>query len=114
LFNQPERPKAVFVTNAQMMAGCLRAIRELGLNVPSDVSLIGFDDASWASVVDPPITVLAQQAYELGRMAAQMILDSIEGKTKITDGITRVPTKLIERDSCARVGQNLTTGALKP
>jgi DNA-binding LacI/PurR family transcriptional regulator len=114
LFNQPERPKAVFVTNAQMMAGCLRAIRELGLKVPSDVSLIGFDDASWASVVDPPITVLAQQAYELGRMAAQMILDSIEGKTKITDGITRVPTKLIERDSCARVGQNLTTGALKP
>jgi LacI family transcriptional regulator, repressor for deo operon, udp, cdd, tsx, nupC, and nupG len=102
LFDQPEPPKAVFVGNFQMMGGVLRAVRKLGLRVPKDLSLIGFDDSTWASVVDPPITVIAQQAYELGRMAAQMILDSIEGKkTKL--GVTRLPTKLIERESCAQV-----------
>jgi DNA-binding LacI/PurR family transcriptional regulator len=103
MFKHNDRPKAVFVTNAQMMAGCLRAVRLLGLHVPKDVSLIGFDDSTWASVVDPPLTVVAQQAYELGRIAAQMILDTIEGKTKTTSGVTRLKTKLIERDSCARV-----------
>jgi DNA-binding LacI/PurR family transcriptional regulator len=102
MFKHPDPPKAVFVCNAQMMGGCLRAIRKLGLRVPSDLSLIGFDDSVWASVVDPPLTVIAQQAYELGRMAAQMILDSIEGK-KTKPGVTRLETKLIERESCARV-----------
>ncbi len=102
LFDQPNSPKAVFVCNFQMMGGVLRAVRKLGLRVPKDLSLIGFDDSTWASVVDPPITVIAQQAYELGRMAAQMILDSIEGKT-IKLGVTRLQTKLIERESCARV-----------
>ncbi len=106
LFDQPDPPKAVFVANFQMMGGVLRAVRKLGLRVPKDLSLIGFDDSTWASVVDPPITVVAQQAYELGRMAAQMILDSIEGK-KIKLGVTRLQTKLIERESCARVS---TTG----
>lgn len=103
MFKHKDRPKAVFVCNAQMMGGCLRAIRQLGLRVPKDVSLIGFDDSRWASVVDPPLTVIAQQAYELGRMAAQMILDTIEGKTKAASGVTRLETKLIERESCARV-----------
>lgn len=102
LFDQPDPPKAVLVCNFQMMGGVLRAVRKLGLDVPKDLSLIGFDDSTWASVVDPPITVIAQQAYELGRMAAQMILDSIEGK-KIKPGVTRLQTKLIERESCARV-----------
>jgi DNA-binding LacI/PurR family transcriptional regulator len=104
LFDQDDPPKAVFVCNFQMMGGVLRAVRKLGLNVPKDLSLIGFDDSTWASVVDPPMTVIAQQAYELGRMAAQMILDSIEGK-KIKLGVTRLKTKLIERESCARVSK---------
>jgi DNA-binding LacI/PurR family transcriptional regulator len=102
LFTQPDPPKAIFVCNAQMMGGVLRAVRKLGLRIPTDLSLIGFDDSTWASVVDPPLTVVAQQAYELGRMAAQMILDSIEGK-KTKPGVTRLETKLIERESCARV-----------
>lgn len=102
LFTHPDPPKAVFVCNAQMMGGCLRAVRKLGLRVPSELSLIGFDDSTWASMVDPPLTVIAQQAYELGRMAAQMIFDSIAGK-KIKSGVTRLETTLIERESCARV-----------
>ncbi len=102
IFKHSDPPKALFVCNAQMMGGVLRAVRKLGLKVPKDLSLIGFDDSTWASVVDPPLTVIAQQAYELGRMAAQMILDSIEGKKTIPD-VTRLKTKLIERESCARV-----------
>ncbi len=104
MFGHPNPPKALFVCNAQMMGGVLRAIRELGVRVPKDLSLIGFDDSTWGSVVDPPLTVIAQPTYELGRMAAQMILDSIEGK-KIEAGVTRLETKLIERKSCARVSK---------
>jgi LacI family transcriptional regulator len=67
------RPDALFVANNLMTLGALRAITEAGLRVPHDVLLVGFDDAPWTTLVSPPLTVMAQPTYEIGRRAAQLL-----------------------------------------
>jgi DNA-binding LacI/PurR family transcriptional regulator len=94
-------PSALFVLNAQMMAGAMQAIKELGFKIPGDISVVSFDDTQWSSRVDPPHTVVAQQTYGLGCTAASLILESIEGH-QTTPGAkqVRLSTHLIERQSC--------------
>jgi LacI family transcriptional regulator len=64
------------------------------------VSLLGFDDAEWADVVSPPLTVVAQPVYDIGVRAAQLLLARINGETRrpVHD---RMPTSIIERQSVA-------------
>ena len=67
------RPDAIFAANNLMTLGALRAITEAGLRVPDDVLLVGFDDAPWTTLTSPPLTVVAQPTYEIGRHAAQLL-----------------------------------------
>ena len=60
------RPEAVFVTNHLMTIGALQAIDETGLTIPSDIAIVSFDDMSWSTLLRPPLTAVAQPAYELG------------------------------------------------
>ena len=70
----PDRPTAVFASNSRVALGVLKAIRGAGLEVPQEMSIVGFDDADWTSVVNPPISVVAQPTYELGRRAAEVLI----------------------------------------
>jgi len=79
LLTLPHRPRAVFVNNNLITLGALLAIRELGLDCPSEVAVIGFDDHPWAAVADPPLTVVRQPAREIGQIAARMLIDSLTG-----------------------------------
>ncbi|WP_336629725.1 MULTISPECIES: LacI family DNA-binding transcriptional regulator [unclassified Microbacterium] len=93
-------PTALLTTETDAMVGALRAIRQRGLQHPRDVSLIGFDDSSWASVMGPPLTMIAQPMVELGRAAAQHAFARIGGD----DGervVQTIPTTLISRSSVA-------------
>ncbi|TCO53083.1 LacI family DNA-binding transcriptional regulator [Actinocrispum wychmicini] len=85
LLSQDERPDALLVANSTMAIGVLAALTELGLKSGKDVGVVAFDDAPWAPLVNPPLSVVSQPAYEIGTVAAQLLLD------RITDG-TRVPT----------------------
>ena len=80
LLRLPEPPTALVVSNNQMTLGALLAVRELGLRVPDEVSVVSFDDMEWAPLANPPLTALAQPTYELGATAARMLLDKIEKK----------------------------------
>jgi LacI family transcriptional regulator len=71
---------AVFCHNDMLAVGALLACRELGLDVPRDLSLVGFDDIALAKYVTPPLTTLHQPMLELGRSAMQMLLDLIDHK----------------------------------
>ncbi len=73
-----ERPTALFVGNNEMTVGAVLAIRELGLNIPEDISIVGFDDSRWAKLLQPAITVIAQPAYELGHLACETLLNRLE------------------------------------
>lgn len=70
-------PTAIFVTNQLLVLGTLLAIRERGLRIPNDVSLIGFDDTIYAELLDPPLTTIAQPTTDLGRRSAELLLDRV-------------------------------------
>lgn len=77
LLDLPERPTAVFVANNLMTLGAFQAIHECGLSIPGDVAVIGFDEMPWAISLQPPLTVIAQPAHEIGLAAARALLQRI-------------------------------------
>ncbi len=89
-------PTAIFCYNDMTAIGALRALKARGLRVPQDISLVGFDDIEFASYVDPPLTTICQPKDEMGRLAMQMVIDLLHGKT-ITDVL--MPGELVVRES---------------
>lgn len=105
LFDQAKPPTALFTMDSVMTTGALLALRSLGLAVPRDVSLAGFDDFDLAAFTDPQITVVAQPVGRLGPLAAEMLLDRIGGNGAPPRHV-RFPTRLVIRGSVAPPGGN--------
>lgn len=78
MLSGPDRPSAVFAANNVLAEGVWRAIAELGLDIPGDVSLVAFDDAAWMSMVTPGVTAVAQDSVELGAVAVRRLLARLE------------------------------------
>jgi LacI family transcriptional regulator len=74
LFALPDPPTAIFAGNDLMAIGALAAARDAGIAVPADLSLVGFDDIHLAGYINPPLTTVAQPKYELGVVAAELLL----------------------------------------
>ncbi|WP_433871427.1 LacI family DNA-binding transcriptional regulator [Saccharopolyspora sp. CA-218241] len=72
-------PDALLVANNAMAVGVLAALAELGRRPGRDVGVVAFDDAPWTTLIDPPLTVVAQPAYDMGALAARLLLDRIAG-----------------------------------
>lgn len=100
LFSQSERPTALFTLDSLMTTGALLALRSMGLSVPQDVSLVGFDDFDLATFTDPQITVVSQPVGQVGPLAVQMLTDRIAGGDGPPRQI-RFATRLIVRGSVA-------------
>ncbi len=99
LLTASNRPTAIFCTNNLMALGAFSAIQELELSCPEEISLVGFDDFYWATLLRPKMTVVSQPAREMGMLAARMLIDQIEGRQSITSPML-LATKLVVRDSC--------------
>jgi DNA-binding LacI/PurR family transcriptional regulator len=99
LLDLPERPRAVLVANNLMTLGALQAIHERGLRIPEDVAVAGFDDMPWATSLHPPLTAVAQSAEEIGRTAAQLLLERLRDPKRLVRRVV-LPTRLIVRASC--------------
>lgn len=97
-----DRPTAIFAANDQMALGAITAITESGLNVPTDISIIGFDDIEAASVVHTPLTTIRQPIFEMGKNAAEILFSLIKGKN-LSETAVLYQTELVERSSCASV-----------
>jgi LacI family transcriptional regulator len=80
LFELPDSPTAVFCTNNKLLLGFVRAMREIGIRCPEDVSVVGFDDFAWTENFQPRLTTVAQPARELGRRSMQLLLERIQSK----------------------------------
>jgi DNA-binding LacI/PurR family transcriptional regulator len=98
-FCMTDRPKAIYVANANMLIGCLRYLNENNINVPSDVAVVTFDDYDYVSALNPPVTTLARIDLEMGETAADILYEKINGnsseyQTKI------ISSDLIVRKSC--------------
>ncbi len=103
LFSQKRPPTALFTVDSLMTQGALLALRSMGISIPHNVSLIGFDDFNLATFTDPQITVVSQPVSEIGRTAARLLFDRLSGKGGPAQKI-RFETKLIVRGSVR--GQN--------
>ena len=91
-------PSALFVQNDQMAVGALRAARDLGLQVPAQLSIIGIDDIPLAAYFAPPLTTLKQDFVTLGREAAGLLIQAIQ-KPEAPHQHLRLPAELILRRS---------------
>ena len=74
------RPTALFAANDEMAIGFLRAVREAGLRVPDDISIVGFDGIGFSDYVEPLLTTFRQPRRELGRIGAELLLCSLAGR----------------------------------
>ena len=100
LLARPERPTALFCISDVLALGAVQAARELGLRVPEDLSVVGFDDVEYAVMGHPRLTTVRQPCYELGRTAGELLLTQIQGGPR--GRAVYLPHTLIERDSTAR------------
>ncbi len=92
-------PTAVFAASDRLAIGGLAAIKEKGLKVPQDISLVGFDDVEFAAFCDPPLTTVRVPAKKMGELAVNLISESIEkGKYQVKKYCLN--TELILRNSC--------------
>ncbi|MEU4195152.1 LacI family DNA-binding transcriptional regulator [Kribbella sp. NPDC026611] len=101
LISQPEPPDALLVANSAMAVGVLQALQERGIRPGSQLGLVAFDDAPWAELVDPPLTVVAQPAYEIGTVAARLLLARIADSNRPPTATT-LGARLIKRASTHR------------
>jgi LacI family transcriptional regulator len=102
LLQQRLPPDGLLFSNNLMTVGGLQAIAEAGLAVPGDIAVVGFDDASWATALRPPLTVVAQPTYEIGQAAAELLLRRIDGE-KFPPRHVVLRAELIERASSQRM-----------
>ncbi len=99
LLGLKEPPTALFTVNNRMTLGALAAIQERGLRIPQDIAVVGFDDMPWAALLDPPLTVVAQPTYDLGQIAAEMLIARVSDPDRPVQEIT-LATTLVVRRSC--------------
>jgi len=100
LLARHDRPTAIFCFNDQMAIGVLGVARRRGLSVPKDLSVVGFDDISFARYTAPPLTTVAQPVKEIGQEAVRLLLRIIKGQALSPVSVV-LPHKLITRESTA-------------
>jgi len=100
ILNQADPPTALFCFNDRMAAGAIRAAQQLGLSVPDDLSIVGFDNQELVALLtNPPLTTFQLPHYEMGQWAVQHLLKMISEPTKENVAQMRIPFKLVKRGS---------------
>jgi len=101
LLELSERPTAVFAGNDEMAVGVYQAVRQAGLRVPEDLSIVGFDDASITTKIWPPLTTVRLPIRFMGRTAAQLLVASHDRMAMEPPETTSVVPSLVVRNSTA-------------
>lgn len=99
LLRQAPVPQAVFCANDQMAIGAMAAIHDLGLRVPQDIALAGFDDIETARYLKPPLTTVQQDMFGQGQLAVRMLLARVNGTESPVETKT-LSTSMMIRRSC--------------
>lgn len=104
LLQQDKSLTAVFAITDELAIGAMRALYEAGLNVPRDVSLVGFDDIDISAFTEPGLTTIRQPILDLGEKTAALVCDLIANGKSIQAPVV-LPHQLVERESVARAGK---------
>ncbi|MEN0052811.1 MAG: LacI family DNA-binding transcriptional regulator [Mucilaginibacter sp.] len=104
LLNMDEHPDAIFIASDRLTISCMHILKRLGIKIPQDIGIAGFTNSDVAELFDPPLTVIRQPAFQIGQMATEMLIKTIESKWPIEDFITeQVETELIIRSSSQKL-----------
>lgn len=103
LLDLPEPPTAIFAGNDAQAAGVYRALYASDIKIPSQMSVVGFDDVMYSPQMSPPLTTIRQPLVEIGRMAATLLLRLIAGEMLDMNHL-ELSTSLVIRESCAPPG----------
>ena len=101
LLDRADRPSVIFASNDEMASGVLHAAHGLGIPVPSELQVVGFDDTATASHVWPPLTTVHWPIAEMGRLAAMKLVPEFLGNLADAEDLTQivVPSHIVERSS---------------
>lgn len=102
LLMSENRPTAVFTCNDTMALGAYKAIAELGLKIPEDISIIGFDNSQLSQYMSPPLTSVNVSLPEAAKCSVDMLINAIE-KEELSPEIKIVHTDIVKRGSCKGV-----------
>jgi LacI family transcriptional regulator len=92
-----ERPQAIFALSDVMAIGLLHGIREFGLRIPEDVSVVGYDDIEFAAYTFPPLTTVRQPAIELGAVAAKAVMEHLDADVPLPPSLAIRPELIIRQ-----------------
>lgn len=95
---KPGMPTAFFAENDALAVGAMKALAEMGYDIPGDVSIVGFDDVEFAGIVHPALTTVHVPRTDLGRIAVRKLIEQVERPTTYTC-VTHLSTAFVERES---------------
>jgi LacI family transcriptional regulator len=104
LLSLHNRPSAIFSANNPMVIGTMKAIRDIGLSCPEDISVACFDDFPWSDVFQPQLTTVAQPVQAIGEQAANLLLDRLAGNRDAPPRKLVLKGRLMIRNSCRPLG----------
>jgi LacI family transcriptional regulator len=90
LLQLPQPPDAIFASADKLTTGCLHIFKTKKIQVPGDIGLIGFSNTDLTELLDPPLSVIRQPAFEMGEIATDLLLQVIESKRPITEFETKI------------------------
>ncbi|MEW5815936.1 MAG: LacI family DNA-binding transcriptional regulator [Spirochaetota bacterium] len=96
-------PTALFSSNDIIAYGCIKALKESGLHIPNDISLIGFDDLPMSSMMDPPLTTMLVNKTRIGRTAMKLLINRLENDPSMPPNKIVIGGELIIRKSVKKI-----------
>lgn len=97
-----EKPDAIFSAGDRLTISCMNALKSIGLTVPDDMALVGFSNSPLVELLNPPLSVVKQPAFEMGQVATELLIKLIESKRPITEfEKVTLQTEIFKRDSSA-------------
>jgi LacI family transcriptional regulator len=111
LLSLDNRPTAIFAANDMSAMGVYLAAREFGLQIPEDLSVVGFDNLYEAAYLDPPLTTVDQFIEKMGAMATEVLIQLVKGESLPANpaeegNLYKIPTRLVIRGSCTCVSRH--------
>lgn len=93
-------PQVIFAANDMMAIGCYDYLKQIKLQIPQDVGVVGFDDVFVSQYLNPPLTTVQVNIEEVGKRAAELLLKKIQNTNNTPSSVVHIPTELVIRESC--------------
>jgi LacI family transcriptional regulator len=102
LLTLPERPTAIMAANDQSAFAVMEVAKQLQIQIPQDLSVIGFDNTPESAYAFPPLTTVDQAIVAMGGRAAELMIQMVEGR-EVANELFQLPTRLVVRQSCQKL-----------